>query len=91
MNRARNAVGALGKLMPRTAFMKRGDRLEEVPVEQLAVDEIVVVKPGERVPVDGIITAGVSSIHQSAITGESALSTLSLPQEDQVHHGLLLG
>lgn len=71
MDRARNAVGVLGKLMPRTAFAKRGDRLEEVPVEQLAVGEIVVVKPGERVPVDGVITAGESSIDQSAITGES--------------------
>ncbi len=71
MDRARNAVGVLGKLMPRTAFTKRGDRLEEVPVEQLAVDEIVVVKPGERVPVDGVVTAGESSIDQSAITGES--------------------
>jgi Cd2+/Zn2+-exporting ATPase len=71
MERARNAVGTLGKLMPRTAFTKRGDRLEEVPVEQLAVDAIVIVKAGERVPVDGVITAGESSIDQSAITGES--------------------
>lgn len=71
MDRARNAVGVLGKLMPRTAFAKRGGRLEEVPVEELAVGEVVVVKPGERVPVDGVITAGESSIDQSAITGES--------------------
>ena len=71
MDRARNAVGVLGKMMPRTAFVKRGERLEEVPVEQLTVDEVVVVKPGERVPVDGVILAGESSIDQSAITGES--------------------
>ena len=71
LDRARNAVGTLGKLMPRTAFAKRGDRLVEVPVEDLAVGEIVVVKPGERVPVDGVITAGESTIDQSAITGES--------------------
>jgi Zn2+/Cd2+-exporting ATPase len=71
MDRARNAVGTLGKLMPRTAFAKRESGLEEVPVEALVIDEIVVVKPGERVPVDGIIVAGVSSIDQSAITGES--------------------
>lgn len=71
MDRARNAVGVLGKLMPRTAFTRRGNRLEEVPVEQLAVGEIVLVKSGERVPVDGVITAGESSIDQSAITGES--------------------
>ena len=50
LDRARNAVGSLGKLMPRTTFAKRGDRLEEVPVEHLVVDEIVVVKPGERCP-----------------------------------------
>ncbi len=71
MDRARNAVGMLGKLMPRTAFTKRGGHLIEIPVEQLSIDEIVVVKPGERVPVDGVITAGESSIDQGAITGES--------------------
>jgi Cd2+/Zn2+-exporting ATPase len=71
MERARNAVGTLGKLMPRTAFAKRENGLEEVAVEALAMDEVVVVKPGERVPVDGIIVAGESSIDQSAITGES--------------------
>ncbi len=81
LDRARNAVGTLGKLMPRTAFVKRGDRLEEVPVEQLAVDETVVVKPGERVPVDGTITAGESSIDQSAITGES-VPVLRKPGEE---------
>lgn len=78
MDRARNAVGVLGKLMPRAAFVKRGDRLEEVSVEDLAVDEIVVVKPGERVPVDGVITAGESSIDKSAITGESVPITPSM-------------
>jgi Cd2+/Zn2+-exporting ATPase len=87
MDRARNAVGVLGKLMPRTAFAKRGDRLEEVPVEQLAVDEIVVVKPGERVPVDGVITAGESSIDQSAITGESV--PVSRKPGDEVFAGTI--
>ena len=87
MDRARNAVGVLGKLMPRTAFTKRGDRLEEVPVEQLAVDEIVVVKPGERVPVDGVITAGESSIDQSAITGESV--PVSRKPGDEVFAGTI--
>jgi len=71
LDRARNAVGALGKLMPRTAHLKRGDRVAEVPVEQLAVDDVVVVRPGDRVPVDGVITAGESTIDQSAVTGES--------------------
>jgi Cd2+/Zn2+-exporting ATPase len=87
MDRARNAVGVLGKLMPRTAFTKRGDRLEEVPVEQLAVDEIVVVKPGERMPVDGVIMAGESSIDQSAITGESV--PVSRKPGDEVFAGTI--
>lgn len=87
MERARNAVGTLGKLMPRTAFTKRGARLEEVPVEQLAVDDIVVVKPGERVPVDGVITAGESSIDQSAITGESV--PVSRKPGDEVFAGTI--
>jgi Cd2+/Zn2+-exporting ATPase len=87
LDRARNAVGSLGKLMPRTAFAKRGDRLEEVPVEQLTVDEIVIVKPGERVPVDGVITAGESSIDQSAITGESV--PVSRKSGDEVFAGTI--
>ncbi len=87
MDRARNAVGVLGKLMPRTAFVKRGDRLEEVPVEQLAVDEIVVVKSGGRVPVDGVIIAGESGIDQSAITGESV--PVSRKPGDEVFAGTI--
>jgi len=71
MDRARNAVGSLGKMMPRTAFVKRGSGLEEVSVDSLVIGEMVLVKPGERVPVDGEIIAGESSIDQSAITGES--------------------
>jgi len=71
LDRARNAIGALGKLMPQTGRVKRGDRLEEVPVDRIAVGEIVVVRPGDRVPVDGTIVAGESTLDQSAITGES--------------------
>lgn len=71
LDRARNAVGELGKLMPRTAHMKRNDRVEEVPVEALAVNDVVVVRPGDRVPVDGVIVAGESTLDQSAVTGES--------------------
>jgi len=71
LDRARHAIDALGELMPRLAQVRRGDRIDEVPVEALAVDDIVVVRPGDRVPVDGRITAGESSVDQSAITGES--------------------
>lgn len=71
LDRARNAVSELGKLMPTTAHVRRDARLVEVPVEQVSIDEIVVVRPGDRVPVDGVVAAGTSSLDQSAITGES--------------------
>jgi Cd2+/Zn2+-exporting ATPase len=71
LDRARNAVSELGKLMPATAHVRRDGRLIEIPVEQVAIDEIVVVRPGDRVPVDGVVAEGTSSLDQSAITGES--------------------
>ncbi len=71
LDRARNAVNALGALMPRTARVKRGDQIVEEKVETLQVGEVVVVRPGDRLPVDGQIVSGSSAIDQSPITGES--------------------
>ena len=65
---------ALQKLMdlaPRTATVVRDGKEARVPVEQVAVDDIVAVRPGESVPVDGVIVEGGSSVDQSALTGES--------------------
>ena len=71
LDRARRAVSALGEMMPSTARVKRGDEIVEQPVDQLQVGDVVVVRPGDRIPVDGTIASGRSSIDQSAITGES--------------------
>lgn len=71
LDRARNAIGALGALMPKSAHVKQGDQIVERPVETLQVGEIVVVRPGDRIPVDGEIVRGASAIDQAAITGES--------------------
>src|SRR4051794_40864611 len=71
MDRARGAVDTLGELMPRTARVRRGDQLAEVQVADLHIDDLVVVRPGDRVPVDGVIASGSSAIDQSPITGES--------------------
>lgn len=71
LDRARNAIGELGALMPKQAFVKQGDQIVERPVETLAIDEVVVVRPGDRIPVDGEIVRGASAIDQAAITGES--------------------
>ncbi|GMV29112.1 MAG: ATPase [Rhodanobacteraceae bacterium] len=71
MGRARRAIEALGELRPETALVRRGSQLFESPVEEIQVGDVVVVKPDERVAVDGFVILGESSIDQSAITGES--------------------
>ena len=71
LDRARNAVNVLGALMPKTAHVRRGGQVEEVDVASLAVDDIVVVRPGDRIPVDGAVAAGSSTVDQAAVTGES--------------------
>jgi Cd2+/Zn2+-exporting ATPase len=71
LDRARDAVNALGELMPKTARVRRGEQIVETPVEQIVPGDTVIVRPGDRVPVDGVVARGASSIDQSAITGES--------------------
>lgn len=71
LDKARDAVSKLGKLTPKTATVLRNGNEVEVPVDEVKIDELVIVRPGVRVPVDGSITAGSSAIDQSPITGES--------------------
>jgi Cd2+/Zn2+-exporting ATPase len=72
VGRARRAVAALLDLTPQTARVKReGGGEDEVPAEQVEVDTVFVVKPGERIPLDGRVTAGTSAVNQAPITGES--------------------
>ncbi len=73
--RARRAVGALLELAPTTARYlcpKDGDILEK-PVDQVPAGAVVLVRPGERIPLDGVVVAGESRVDQAPITGESAL------------------
>ncbi len=71
MGRARRAIEALAKLAPETAMRKRGDVTEEVPVETLEPGDVVLVKPNERLPADGVVVKGNSSVNQAPVTGES--------------------
>jgi P-type Cu+ transporter len=69
--RAGDAIRKLMDLAPRTARVVRDGREEEIPVELVQVDDFLVVRPGERVPVDGVVVGGFSAVDESMITGES--------------------
>lgn len=71
MGRAKRAIEALGDLAPRTARVRRGDDVIEVPVEDLDIGDVVLVRPNERLPADGFVLAGTTSINQAPVTGES--------------------
>jgi len=69
--RASAAVRKLLDLKPKTAHVIRNKKEVEIPAEEIMVNEIVVVRPGEKIPVDGIVIEGESSVDQSMVTGES--------------------
>lgn len=69
--RASEAVRKLLDLQPRTATVIKNSTEVEIPVEQVNVDDLLIVRPGERIPVDGMVVEGSSSVDQSMITGES--------------------
>lgn len=71
MDRVRNAVKALMQLAPASATIVRDGRQVRVPAADVAVGDTVLVKPGEKLPVDGEVIGGYSSVDQAPITGES--------------------
>lgn len=71
MGRARRAVEALMALRPDTALRRRGDLVEEVAAADLLAGDVVILRPGARVPVDGVVVAGEGTLDESTITGES--------------------
>src|SRR5260370_5950363 len=70
LRRARTSLSALAERAPRTAHIWQGDQLLSIPAESVEVDMMIVVKPGELIPVDGIVTSGSSSISEADLTGE---------------------
>lgn len=71
IGRSRDAIRALLKLYPSQAKVRRGGRVQVMDVNQIRVGEVVLIEPGERIPVDGVVHAGHSSVDQAPITGES--------------------
>ncbi|MFW6017558.1 MAG: heavy metal translocating P-type ATPase [Halapricum sp.] len=71
MDRARNSLRELMDLSPNEATVRRDGEAKTVPVEAVEPGEIVIVKPGEKIPVDGEVMEGTSAVNQAPITGES--------------------
>ena len=85
MDRARHAIRALVELAPAEALVRRHGREVHVPAEELIVGDSIIVRPGEKIPIDGRITDGASEINQAPITGEA------LPVEKQAGDEVFAG
>jgi heavy metal translocating P-type ATPase len=70
LRRARKSLSALAERAPRTAHLWRSDQLITIPAEDVQIGMEVVVKPGELIPVDGLVTVGASSVSEADLTGE---------------------
>jgi len=82
---ARKAIKSLIEISPQTAIVLIDEDQRVVPIEQVKVGNRVLIKPGERIPVDGTILSGVSAVDESAMTGEP------LPVEKQLGDSVLAG
>ncbi|MBX3012851.1 MAG: cadmium-translocating P-type ATPase [Caldilineaceae bacterium] len=89
MERTRRAIEALADLRPATAHIRRGEEEITVPVEELQLGDRVLVRPGERLPIDGTVISGNSSLDQSPITGESI--PVQKQKDDPVYAGTING
>lgn len=71
VERTRSSIRSLIDLSPTEAHVLRDGAEQHVPVEEIKIGETIIVRPGEKIPMDGIVMSGVSSVDESAITGES--------------------
>ena len=71
MDRARQSIRSLMALAPAEAIVRQGDHERRVPAGEVAPGDVVIVRPGERLPVDGVVVAGASAVNQAPVTGES--------------------
>ena len=88
MDRARDSLRKLMDLSPEEATVKRDGSEETVPVDAVSPDDVVVVRPGGKIPADGEVVAGDSAVNQSPITGESV--PVDKTPGDEVYAGTLV-
>ncbi len=70
-NKARDGIRSLASLVPKTALLEVDGRTRDVPAELLGIGQIVLVRPGDRIPADGEVIDGISGVDESPVTGES--------------------
>ncbi|NGX59041.1 MAG: putative cadmium-transporting ATPase [Chlamydiae bacterium] len=87
IDRARKAISSLLDLSPTLARVMRDGQLTEKKVEDVAIGEKVLIRPGEKIPLDGLVVAGSSSVNQAPITGESM--PVSKKEGDQIFAGTI--
>ncbi|MFN0190566.1 MAG: heavy metal translocating P-type ATPase [Aestuariivirga sp.] len=75
VGRARSGIRALAQIAPKTAIMETANGNVETPIEAIPIGAIVVARPGDRIPADGTVESGTSSVDESALTGESVPKT----------------
>ena len=85
--RARRSIHSLIRLAPETAVVKRNGQEERVHIHDVHVDEIILVRPGEKIPLDGVVKGGISSVNQAPITGESMPIVKQI--DDKVYAGTI--
>ncbi len=85
VGRSRQSIAALMDIRPDSANVERDGKVETVDPEEVAVGEIILIRPGERVPLDGVVLEGTSTLNTAALTGES------LPRDIEVGNDVISG
>jgi Zn2+/Cd2+-exporting ATPase len=87
MDKARQSIRSLMDIAPKEALIRRGNKEFMVEVDDIQINDIMIVKPGQKIAMDGIVIKGLSSVNQAAITGESVPVAKTL--DDEVFAGTL--
>ncbi|AUS08951.1 heavy metal translocating P-type ATPase [Laceyella sacchari] len=87
MDKARQSIRTLMDIAPKQALIRRGDKEIMVPVDEIQIGDIMIVKPGQKLAMDGVVVKGSSSINQAPITGESIPAAKNVG--DEVYAGTL--
>ncbi len=89
MDKARASIRSLMDIAPKEALIRRNGNTLEIPADEIEIGDIMIVKPGQKLAMDGIVVKGHSSINQAAITGESV--PVEKKVKDEVYAGTLNG